>query len=276
MPPQQTTRSIGTPYSRDALDDHARAERGRFDQRAVDLGARGVQRLADQQSGQARVDQDVRLPLFQSSAINPDSPGARRAAAAVSSACPAWLAARAVAEHAVDPPVEQIADRRLSRLDAVVAGHDRAVDDAADAGDVGQRAARRRDRESQVDVPMILTSVPARMPGADRAEVRVERRPWRRRSPAASRGAAPRPVEQHARRAIRGVGLGRTGARAARRAAGASRARKSADGRPPQARENIALWPAAQMLRAIGAWIGDAGEHRRDEVGTARPSSRRR
>ena len=42
----------------DALDDRARAEGGRLDQRAVDLGARRVQRLAEDQPGQPRVDED--------------------------------------------------------------------------------------------------------------------------------------------------------------------------------------------------------------------------
>ena len=45
MPPAQTTRSTGTPYSRMPLDDGARAERSRLDVRAVHLGASGMQRL---------------------------------------------------------------------------------------------------------------------------------------------------------------------------------------------------------------------------------------
>ena len=57
MPPQHTTRSIGTPYSRNPLDDRARAEGGRLDQRAVDLRARRVQRLAEDQAGELRIDE---------------------------------------------------------------------------------------------------------------------------------------------------------------------------------------------------------------------------
>ena len=63
MPPQQTTRSIGTPCSRQPLDDGARAERRRLDQRAVHLGARRVQRLAHQQARQPRVHQDRAVPV---------------------------------------------------------------------------------------------------------------------------------------------------------------------------------------------------------------------
>ncbi len=39
------------PVLLDSLDDRARAERRRFDQGAIDFGRRGVERLADQQSG---------------------------------------------------------------------------------------------------------------------------------------------------------------------------------------------------------------------------------
>ena len=58
MPPVQTTWSIGTPYSLEALDDRARPERGRLDQRAIDLGPRRVKVLPEQQAGEPLVDED--------------------------------------------------------------------------------------------------------------------------------------------------------------------------------------------------------------------------
>ena len=42
----------------DALDDRARAERGRLDQRAIDFGPRRVEVLAEQQAGEQLVDED--------------------------------------------------------------------------------------------------------------------------------------------------------------------------------------------------------------------------
>src|SRR5687768_13674838 len=44
-----------------------------------------------------------------------------------------------------DPPLEEVADRRLPGFEPVVARHDRAVDDAADSGDVGDGIAGWRD-----------------------------------------------------------------------------------------------------------------------------------
>src|SRR5688572_18755518 len=82
---------------------------------------------------------------------------------------------RAAAAHDFDPPVEDVADGRLARFDAEKTWQDRAVDDAADAGDGLRPAfpgwrnraiARRRadDLHQRADFD----------PGSHRAVVRVE------------------------------------------------------------------------------------------------------
>ena len=53
---------------------------------------------------------------------------------------------------------------------------------------------------------------------------------------------------------------------------GSSRARKAADGRPPQVSAYIALCPAAQTQRTILPRVLDAAEHGRDEVGQLDPA----
>ena len=58
MPPVQTTRSMRHAVFPDALDDGARAERRRLDQRAVDLGAGRVKVLAEQQAGEPLIDEN--------------------------------------------------------------------------------------------------------------------------------------------------------------------------------------------------------------------------
>ena len=58
MPPQLTTSSILDAVLLEAVDDGQRAEGRGLDERAVDLRRRGVKRLADEQAGQALVDQD--------------------------------------------------------------------------------------------------------------------------------------------------------------------------------------------------------------------------
>ena len=58
MPPQLTTSLDLHAVFLEAVDDRQGAEGGRLDQRPVDLRRGGVQRLADQQAGQQRIDQD--------------------------------------------------------------------------------------------------------------------------------------------------------------------------------------------------------------------------
>ena len=112
----------------------------------------------------------VRLPLFQSRARSPDSPGRRRWA------CCRQLRVQGVvppADH-VHPPVQDVPHRRLPGLDAVVAGHDGAVHDPADAGNVLQRLAGGGDGAVAGGGADDLDERPRLHPRADRAVVGVE------------------------------------------------------------------------------------------------------
>ncbi len=82
----------------------------------------------------------VRLPLFQSSAMSPAWPGfcSRRLGGQFG------MQRGVAAAHAFDPPFEDVADRRLPGLDVVEARQDAALDDAADAGNVGHRLVARK------------------------------------------------------------------------------------------------------------------------------------
>ena len=146
----------------DALDDRARPECGRLDQGAVDVGPRRVEVLSEDEAGTA----SGRREWFdcRCSSRGPADRPARDccfAASAVSLSCSGVAAARTTSTH----HLKDVADRRLAGLDAEEAGQDRAFDDAADAGDVGDRSVgRETTAQSQVEVPITLTSVPSRTP----------------------------------------------------------------------------------------------------------------
>ena len=93
-------------------------------------------------SGSTRM---VRLPLFQSSASSPVSPGCSFAALARELGVRVALACTSPGARLLDEPVEDVADGRLARFEAVHAGHDRLGHDAAQAGHVGQLCVQRRD-----------------------------------------------------------------------------------------------------------------------------------
>ncbi len=122
----------------ESLDDLARAEGGRFKQRAVDVGA-VVARVAPisrpLSSTSTRVE---RLPFHQSSANRPCSPGLCLAASSSSNVCtetPRSLAAAILRRHGiVHEPGKDVADAALAGLVAVQAGHDAVLHDAAHAG----------------------------------------------------------------------------------------------------------------------------------------------
>ena len=100
-----------------ALDDRARAERRRLDQRAIDLGARRIEVLPDQQAGQQLIDEDGPV------AVVP----VERQQAGLARLLPRRLGGQLLVQRgvaaadALDPPLEDVADRRLSGLDAEVA-----------------------------------------------------------------------------------------------------------------------------------------------------------
>ena len=78
----------------------------------------------------------VRLPLFQSSASRPDSPGLQFGGGLAQFLVRAGLFAERL--DVIDEPVENVADGGLAGFQAVVTGEDAAVDDAAQAGNVRQ------------------------------------------------------------------------------------------------------------------------------------------
>ena len=139
MPPLQTTRRMGTPYSGDALDDGARAEGGGLDERAVNFGAGGVEGLADEEAGEHGVDEDGAVAVVP---IEGEQ-AARAGAGGGGFAGQLGVEGGVALADAFDPPFEDVADGGLAGLDAVVAGKDRAFDDAANAGDIGDRCRRR-------------------------------------------------------------------------------------------------------------------------------------
>ena len=145
MPPPQTTRRTGTPYSVDALDDGARAEGGGLDEGAVDFGAGGVEGLAEEEAGEHGIDEDGAVAV-----VPVEGEQAARAGAGgggLGGEC-GVQGGVALADD-LDPPFEDVADGGLAGLDAVEAGQDRALDDAADAGDVGDGLFGRRRRRSR-------------------------------------------------------------------------------------------------------------------------------
>src|SRR4029453_11564967 len=80
----------------------------------------------------------------------------------------------AAAAYGLDPPLQDVADGRLSCLDLEIAGQNRSVYDAADAGNVGQRAARGRNRAIAGRGPDDLHEGAGLDARSDGAVVRVE------------------------------------------------------------------------------------------------------
>ena len=112
----------------------------------------------------------VRLPLFQSSARRPAWPGTllRRLVGEFG------VQRRVAAQNHLDPPFEDVADRRLAGLDAEEAGQNRAFDDAADAGNIGDRLFGRNDRAVAGRGADHLDQRPLAHAAADRAVMDVE------------------------------------------------------------------------------------------------------
>jgi hypothetical protein len=100
----------------------------------VHLGLAGVEGEAEDEAGELGVDEDgavavVPVEREQAGGAGPEGIGLLLELRELRMAGAAGVG---------DEPVEDVADRGLAGLDAVVAGQDRAVDDAADPGDVGQ------------------------------------------------------------------------------------------------------------------------------------------
>ncbi len=135
MPPVQTTCVDAHPVFLEALDDRARAEGGRLDQGAIDVGPRRIEVLPEEEAGQALIDQNGAVAVVP---VEREKTGLARTL--LRRFGREFGVQRGVAaEDHLDPPFEDVADRRLAGLDAEEAGQDRAFDDAADAGNVGDR-----------------------------------------------------------------------------------------------------------------------------------------
>ncbi len=231
--------------------DRQRAERGRLDQRAVNLVRLGVQRLPEQQPAQAHVHQDRAVAVVPVERQQPVLAGLLlRGERAERLEFLVRRPAVALRDEVVDEPEEDVADGRLPGLDAVESGQDRAVHDPADAGDVGELLRVGHDHHVAGARAEDFHERALADAGADRAHVRVERaggdrdarlqpellRPFRREPPR-QRGR-PAPPSRRA-------------ARAARPAPDRAPRRNSLSGSPPHSSQYIALWPAAQTPRTI-------------------------
>ena len=126
----------------EALDDCARPERRRLDQRAVDIRPRRIKILTEQQAGEALVDENGAIAIIP---VEPQKPGL------------AWTLLRGLcgqfrmqgsvpAQNDLDPPFEYVADGRLAGFDPEETGQNGALHNAADPWNVGNRLVGRNDR----------------------------------------------------------------------------------------------------------------------------------
>src|ERR1700722_1065411 len=124
------------------LDNRARPERGRLDQRAVDICPCRVQVLTEQQTGKALVDENGAI------AVVPVEP--QKAGLAGTLLCGLGgqfsMQRSVAAQNDLDPPFEYVADGRLASFDAEKTGQNRALHNAADTRNVGNRLVGRNDR----------------------------------------------------------------------------------------------------------------------------------
>ena len=128
----------------EGLDDLPGAERGRLDQRPVDLLRPGGQGQADDQAGEAVIDKHrpvARLPVERDQAVRADrlNLGQRGQVLLDRPPGPLGLGPVAVGDEVLREPAEDVADPGLARLVPVQPADDPAVDDAAHARDLGQR-----------------------------------------------------------------------------------------------------------------------------------------
>ena len=157
------------------VDDRQRAERRGFDQRPVDFGGRGVQRLPDQQAAQQRVDQNRAVAVVPVQGQQPAF--ARRQPLGFARQIHVRIAfGRVLVRRQVsDEPIEDIAHRRLAGLQPIHARQDRPRHDAAQSRDIGQRLVLRRDHHVASAGADDLDQRPRLDPRAHGAHVGIER-----------------------------------------------------------------------------------------------------
>ena len=116
----------------ETFDDGAGAEGGGFDEGAVEFGLCRVERGAEGEAGEERIDEDGAVAV-----VPVEREQAGLAGLQFGGFCGEDGVEFGVAEHAFYEPLEDVADGGLAGFESVVAGEDGAFDDAADAGDVG-------------------------------------------------------------------------------------------------------------------------------------------
>src|ERR1700722_11455190 len=154
----------------EALDDRPRAERGRLDQRAIDIRPCRIKILTKQQAGEALVDENGAI------AIVPVEPQKSALAWTPLRGLRAQLSMeRSVAtQNNLDPPFEYVADGRLAGFDAEETGQNGALHDAADAWNISDRLFGRHARAVASRRADPLDERAPAHPAADRAVVNVK------------------------------------------------------------------------------------------------------
>ncbi len=172
MPPQLTISDDLDAVLLEPVDDGQAAESRGFDQGPVDLAGRGLERLAQDEAGQPLVDEDGPVAVVP---VEGEKPGL------------AGLEPRRLRRErlvrALDPaarldiayePVEDVAHGGLARLESEVARQDRAVDDPAEPGNIGQGFRVRPDGDVAGARPDDLDQPPRRDPGSHGPEMGVK------------------------------------------------------------------------------------------------------
>ena len=158
-----------------ALDDAQGSERRRLNEGTIDLVRLGVESLAQDQSGETRVDEDGAVAIVP---IEGEE------------ACLARLHDRKASLHldeffihgravgigheVIHEPEEDVPHGRLTCFDSVVPGQDRAIDNATDAWHVAERSIVGQHGDVTGARPENLYQRARLYPGSDRAHVGVE------------------------------------------------------------------------------------------------------
>ncbi len=123
----------------EALDDGEGTEGGGFDEGAVDFVGGGVEGLAEDEAGEAGVGEDGAVAVVPVEGEEAGLAGLEGGEGGLHGLeFGVGGGAVGIGDEVVDEPEEEVADGALAGFEAEVAGEDGAVDDAAEAGDVGE------------------------------------------------------------------------------------------------------------------------------------------
>lgn len=159
----------------DALDDGEGAEGGGFDVGAVDFVGLGVEGLAEEEAGELDVNEDGAIAVIPVEGEEARGTGFLGGHSFFHGG--EFFAdggAVAFGDDVVDEPEEEVADGALAGFDAVETGKDGAVDDAADAWDVGEGFVGGGDHEIAGAGAEDFDEGPGFDAGSDSAHVGVE------------------------------------------------------------------------------------------------------